>query len=44
MDEIAARIAAEVEAGRIAPVLAHMFEKALRDEQAGKGTVMRNPQ
>jgi hypothetical protein len=21
-----------------------MFEKALRDEQAGKGTVMRNPQ
>jgi hypothetical protein len=41
--EIAERVAAEVAAGRIAPTLAPMFEKALRDEQAGKAIVMRDP-
>ena len=42
-DEITLRIAAEVAAGRIAPALAHMYERALRDEQAGKATIMRDP-
>jgi Bacterial regulatory protein, Fis family len=36
-------IAAEVAAGRIAPALAPMFERNLRDEQAGKCVIIRDP-
>ena len=42
-DEIAARIVAMVERGEIPAALAGMFERALRDEQAGKAIVMRDP-
>ena len=42
-DEITERVTAMVRAGEIKPELAPMFERALRDEQAGKAIVMRNP-
>jgi hypothetical protein len=42
-DEIAAYVIAEVEAGRIPRELAPACERALRDEAAGKCTIMRKP-
>lgn len=39
-DEIAKRIAAMVATGEIKGEYAHMYEKALRDEQAGKCITM----
>jgi hypothetical protein len=42
-DEIATRIATMVDAGEISPELAHLYERALRDEQAGRCIVMRDP-
>jgi hypothetical protein len=42
-DEIAEYVAAEIAAGRITPEWGPFLEKALRDEQAGKCTIMRKP-
>jgi hypothetical protein len=42
-DEIAKHIKAEVKAGRIPLALAHLYEKAWRDEADGKATIMRDP-
>jgi hypothetical protein len=42
-DEIAFRVARMVSTGEIKPEQARWIEKALRDEQAGKCVVMRNP-
>jgi hypothetical protein len=42
-DEIAAHVAAMVNAGKIKPELAPMIERVLRDEADGKSTVMRDP-
>ena len=42
-DEISIRVATMVNTGAIKPALAAMFEKALRDEAAGKSIVMRDP-
>jgi hypothetical protein len=42
-DEIAAYVIAEVAAGRIPRELAPACERALRDEAAGKCTIMRTP-
>ena len=39
-DEISKRIAAMVATGEIKPEYAHMYEKTLRDEQAGKCITM----
>ena len=40
-DEISLRVAALVNAGEIKPDLATAYERALRDEAAGKSIVMR---
>ena len=42
-DEIAKHIKAEVKAGRIPLHLAHLYEKAWRDEADGRCTIMRRP-
>lgn len=42
-DEISIRVAKMVNAGEIKPELAQMFERALRDEVAGKAIIMRDP-
>jgi hypothetical protein len=42
-DEISAYVAAEVTAGRVKPERASMLERALRDEQAGRCIIMRDP-
>ena len=41
--EISIRVAKMVNAGEIKPELAQMFERALRDEAAGKVIIMRDP-
>jgi hypothetical protein len=42
-DEISLRVAMMVNTGAIKPELALMYERVLRDEAAGKSSVMRDP-
>ena len=42
-DEIAAYVAAEVKAGRVAPGFAQTLERMLREEADGKCVIMRDP-
>ena len=41
--EIAERVAEMVRTGQIKPALAHLFERALRDERDGRSIIMREP-